>query len=188
MDAELRLPITGGGSHRQLMVLIQQAMPAKPSVCERLWTEAVFTKMFRASRERIFTAWTDEKQVAAWWGPYGFTNPLCKWDARAGGKLYIHMTAPDGMVFPLKGSFHDVVPPEQLLFTTKAFEDEKGDIQVEVLANVIITTVNKRTKLTVEATVMKSAPELNCFLGTMYEGWKQSLEKLETFLLNSMTK
>lgn len=151
----------------------------------RRWTDAVFTKMFTASRETVFYAWTDEKAVASWWGPFGFTNPVCRWHAKQGGDLYIQMTAPDGMTFPLKGLFYELVPPEQIVFVTRAFEDDNGNAQVEVLASVIITTVNGKTKLTVEVTVTRSAPEMSCFLSTMYEGWKQSLEKLEQYLLKT---
>jgi uncharacterized protein YndB with AHSA1/START domain len=149
------------------------------------WTNAVFTKTFRSTREILFQAWTDEQQVAAWWGPFGFTNPVCRWNARYKGEIYIEMMSPDGMLFPLKGFFHEVIAPEQLIFVTRAFEDESGNVQVEVLASVIFTEVNGKTKLTIEATVMKSSPNVYCFLETMYEGWKQSLEKLEKFLLKN---
>jgi uncharacterized protein YndB with AHSA1/START domain len=146
------------------------------------WTNAMFSKIFMATREELFSAWTDAPKVAAWWGPSGFTNPVCRWNATPNGEIYIEMTAPDGMVFPLKGIFYEVIAPEQLLFITRAFEDNQGNAQVEVLASVILTKVNNKTKLTVEATVMKSVPEVYCFLETMYEGWKQSLEKLEVYL------
>jgi len=151
------------------------------------WTNAVFIKTFNLSREELFSAWTNAGKVAAWWGPYGFTNPVCKWNAKPGGDIYIEMTAPDGMIFPLKGYFHEVIFPEQLLFVTSAFEDDKGGVQVEVLASVILTKVDGKTKLTIEATVMKSHPSVYCFLETMYEGWKQSLQKLEIFLQKTKT-
>ena len=148
------------------------------------WSDAIFSKTYDSTREELFSAWTDEVQVAEWWGPFGFTNPLCLWNARQGGTIYIEMMAPDGMIFPLKGFFHEVVAPEQLIFVTGAFEDENGNVQVEVLSSVIFTPAMGRTRITVEATVMKSSPSVYCFLNTMHEGWKQSLDKLETFLSN----
>lgn len=155
---------------------------------KKIWTDAVFSRVYMASREELFDAWSDEKKVASWWGPYGFTNPVCRWNAKPGGEIYIAMTAPDGMVFPLQGLFYEVMAPEQMIFTTSAFEDEEGNVQVEVLASVILTETYDRTKLTIEATIMKSAPGIYCFLETMYEGWKQSLEKLEAFLTNNDIK
>jgi uncharacterized protein YndB with AHSA1/START domain len=158
-------------------------MPAK-QIKGNTWNDAVFSKFYKATREELFSAWTDEKQVAVWWGPYGFTNPVCKWNAEPGGTIYIEMTAPDGMIFPLKGFFYEIAAPEQLVFITRAFEDEEGNVEVEVLASVILTETNNQTKVTIEATVMKSSPQVYCFLDTMYEGWKQSLEKLEIYLSN----
>lgn len=141
------------------------------------WTSAVFTRILQSKREDVFKAWTDGKQVSIWWGPNGFSNPVCKWKAKPLGNIYLKMTSPDGMAFPLTGLFHEVVKPEQLVFTTTAFKE-----QLEILIAVILTEVNGKTKLTIEATVMKAMPEVYCFLETMYEGWKQSLDKLEIHL------
>ena len=33
-------------------------------------------------RDRVFRAWTDSLQVARWWGPKGFSNPVCELDVR----------------------------------------------------------------------------------------------------------
>ena len=161
-------------------------MPGKQVNGKHRWTDAVFSKKFRIPRAELFRAWTDERMVALWWGPYGFTNPVCRWNATPKGNIYIEMTAPDGMVFPLKGFFYEVLIPEQIIFVTRAFEDEKGNVQVEVLASAIFIEEGEGTQLTIEVTVMKSDPLVYCFLETMYEGWKQSLEKLETYLSNKL--
>ncbi|MCE3281927.1 MAG: hypothetical protein K0Q66_664 [Chitinophagaceae bacterium] len=143
------------------------------------WTDVVLTRLFNASRQELFRAWTDEAEVAQWWGPHGFTNPVCNWSARPLGAIYIDMTAPDGVVFPMTGVFHELAPPERVVFTSRAFESEPGSPQLEVLNTVIFTEVNGRTKLTLEATVMKAAPGVAESLEGMHEGWQQSLDKLD---------
>jgi uncharacterized protein YndB with AHSA1/START domain len=60
--------------------------------------ELTITRVFDAPRTLVFKACTDPKHVAEWWGPKGFTNPVCEFDARVGGKLRIHMRAPDGTI------------------------------------------------------------------------------------------
>jgi uncharacterized protein YndB with AHSA1/START domain len=40
--------------------------------------ELVLTRVFDAPRELVFGVWTDPKHVARWWGPQGFTNPVCE--------------------------------------------------------------------------------------------------------------
>jgi uncharacterized protein YndB with AHSA1/START domain len=56
--------------------------------------ELVITRVFDASPELVFRAWSDPKHVARWWGPRRFTNPVCKLDVRPGGKIRIEMRRP----------------------------------------------------------------------------------------------
>ena len=56
----------------------------------------VITRVFDAPRELVWKAWTDPKYVMQWWGPKGFTAPVCKIDFRVGGKFLCCMRAPDG--------------------------------------------------------------------------------------------
>ena len=56
------------------------------------------TRVFDAPREVVFKAWTDPQLLAQWWGPKGFTNPVCELDARPGGAIRVHMRGPDGTV------------------------------------------------------------------------------------------
>jgi hypothetical protein len=53
--------------------------------------EVVITRVFDAPRGLVFKAWTDPEHMARWWGPKGFTNPICELDARVGGAWRIVM-------------------------------------------------------------------------------------------------
>src|SRR6201981_2378158 len=79
--------------------------------------EITITRVFDAPRAMVFKAWTDAKELAQWWGPKGFTNPVCELDVRVGGAIRIHMRSPDGSVYPMKGDFREIVPPERLAFS-----------------------------------------------------------------------
>ena len=46
----------------------------------------VVTRVFDAPRELVWKAWTDPKYNMQWWGPKGFTAPVCKMDFRCGRK------------------------------------------------------------------------------------------------------
>jgi uncharacterized protein YndB with AHSA1/START domain len=140
--------------------------------------ELTLTRVFAAPRELVFRAWTDPGHVARWWGPMGFTNPVCDWDARPGGAIRVHMRGPDGVVYPMAGVFHEVVPPERLVFTSTAMEDAEGNPQLEVLNTVTFAEQDGKTTLTVHAVVVKAGPAAAGALGGMEEGWNQSLDKL----------
>jgi uncharacterized protein YndB with AHSA1/START domain len=138
----------------------------------------VMERVFDAPRELVFKAWTDPKHVAQWWGPKGFTNPVCELDVRPGGAILIHMRGPDGVVYPTKGVYREIAPPERLVFTNNAFEDEEGNSQLEVLTTVTFAEHNGKTKITLRAVVAKSTPEVAAALAGMEEGWNQSLDRL----------
>jgi Xaa-Pro aminopeptidase/uncharacterized protein YndB with AHSA1/START domain len=96
--------------------------------------EITATRVFDPSRELVFQAWTDPKHLARWWGPKGFTNPVCELDVRPGGRIRIDMAGPDGVIHPMGGVFHEITAPERIVFTSTAFDDETGVPQLEVLS------------------------------------------------------
>ena len=49
--------------------------------------ELTITRTFDAPRALVFKAWTDPAQVAQWWGPAGWSNPVCEIDPRPGGAI-----------------------------------------------------------------------------------------------------
>jgi len=61
---------------------------------QRPTRELTLIRIFDAPRDLVFEAWTNPQHLAKWWGPDGFTNPRCEFDARPGGKIHIDMQAP----------------------------------------------------------------------------------------------
>ncbi|HEX2981012.1 MAG TPA: metalloregulator ArsR/SmtB family transcription factor [Anaerolineaceae bacterium] len=147
--------------------------------------ELNLTRIYAAPRELVFKAWTDPRLMAQWWGPHYFTNPVCELDARPGGVILIHMRGPDGVTYPMKGVFHEVVPPERLVFTAVALEDEQGNVQLETRTSVRFVDLGERTELQLHVEVLKATPAAAGALAGMEAGWSQSLEKLQTLLASS---
>jgi len=139
--------------------------------------ELIASRVFDAPREMVFHAWTEAERLKRWWGPKGFTNPVCEVDARPGGAIRIHMRGPDGNVYPMTGVFQEIVPPERLVFTSSAL-DEKGEPLFELLNTVTFADQGGKTKLTLHAMVSKVKPEAAQHLAGMDEGWNMSLDRL----------
>jgi uncharacterized protein YndB with AHSA1/START domain len=78
----------------------------------------VITRMFDAPRALVWTAITDPKHVAQWYGGPGFTNPVCEMDLRPGGAWHHVMQAPNGTRFTINSIFEEVVVPERLVWRT----------------------------------------------------------------------
>ena len=143
--------------------------------------ELVLTRVFDAPRELVFKVWTDPKHVAQWWGPHGFTNPVCELDLRPGGAIRIHMRGPDGTVYPMTGVYQKVVPPERLVFTSAAL-DANGNPMFEVLTTVTFAEESGKTKQILRAHVIKRTAQAAPYLAGMEAGWTQSLERLTAYV------
>jgi uncharacterized protein YndB with AHSA1/START domain len=139
--------------------------------------DVVVKRIFNARREVVFKAWTDPKYLALWWGPHGFSTPVCELDVRQGGRIRIHMRSPDGTIYPMAGAYREIVKSERLVFTSIPL-DEKGKPIFEVLITVTFAEDGGKTLVAVHARVLKATAEADVYLQGMEEGWSQSLERL----------
>lgn len=149
--------------------------------------DLVMTRVFDAPRELVFKAWTDPRHLAQWWGPKGFTNPVCEMDVRAGGALRIHMRAPDDVVHPMTGVFEEIVAPERLVFVASALDGD-GNSMFDVLTTVIFAEQRGKTALTLQLRVIKATAQAPQYLKGMHTGWTQSLDRLEDLLAGGIEK
>lgn len=139
------------------------------------------TRLIDAPREAVFKAWTDPKQLAKWWGPQHFTNPVCEIDLRVGGTMYIVMRGPDGNDYPMKGIYREIIPAEKLAFTNIAM-DLQGNHQLEGFTTVTFADENGKTRLTVVTGAVGLVPAAEQMLAGMEAGWGQTIDGLEEFL------
>ena len=151
-----------------------EAAAAKPSAAR----EVIITRVFDAPRELVFKMWTDPKHVAQWWGPKGFTNPVCEMDARPGGALRIVMRGPDGAEYPMTGVFREIAAPERLVFTNVAV-DKEGHPLLEGLTTVTFAHEGGKTKLTLRTRAVGLVAQAARMLEGMEAGWTQSIDRLE---------
>lgn len=144
----------------------------------------VITRVFDAPRELVWKAWTDPKYVMQWWGPKGFTSPVCKIDFRVGGKFLFCMRTPDGQEGWNGGEYHEIVPYEKIV-SSMYFADSSGNrIELEGTEHEAVEGVhdvvlfedigNGQTKLT----FIGNEPMKNAIESGQLEGWKETLDKV----------
>ncbi len=148
----------------------------------------VITRVFDAPRELVWKAWTDPKYVMQWWGPKGFTAPVCQMDFRVGGKSLLCMKAPDGKELWSAVEYHEIILHEKIV-SSMYFSDPDGNkvepaqygIEHEAIADAYDVTLfedlgDGRTKLTFTGNeAMESAKDSG-----QLEGWNQILDKVAT--------
>ena len=78
--------------------------------------EIVSSRVFTHPASVVFAAFTDDRQLAQWWGPNGFTNTFQEFDPQPGGRWRFIMRGPDGKEYPNESQFLEVVAPRRLVF------------------------------------------------------------------------
>ena len=141
--------------------------------------EFSFTRVINAPRNVVFKAWTDPVQLAKWWGPAHFTNPVCELDPKPSGVILVHMLAPDGNLFPMDGYFTEIQAPEKLVFVCGPLEKD-GQHPFKTVITVYFKDLNGKTALTIEARVSEITPTAAPYLSGMNTGWNESLDKLQS--------
>jgi uncharacterized protein YndB with AHSA1/START domain len=143
--------------------------------------EYFITRDFEAPRERVFRAWTDPKLLAEWWGPIGFTNPVCDWEMRPGGRIHDVMRSPAGADHPMAGQFREITPPERLVFMCGPL-DLAGRYIFELLHSAVFAGKAAGTTLTLRSVVLKTTPGADKYLGGYEAGMSSSLDRLAGLL------
>jgi uncharacterized protein YndB with AHSA1/START domain len=85
--------------------------------------EITITRVFGAPRELVWKAWTEPAQLARWWGPRGWSNPLdtITMDVRPGGTFSVtSVSDEDGSEMTSQGVYREVVEPERLVLEEPA--------------------------------------------------------------------
>lgn len=162
----------------------RREIPESVMTESKMYREINLTRLLDAPRELVFKAWTDPKQLAKWWGPHHFTNPVCEVDLRVGGTMNIVMRGPDGNDYPMKGIYREIKAPEKLSFTNIAM-DLAGNHLLEGFTTVTFADEGGKTRLTVVSGMNGLVPIAAQMLEGMEAGWSQSLEKLESFMANN---
>ena len=81
------------------------------------------SRVFDAPRDLVFTAFTDPKHLAQWWGPDGFTTTTHSFDFRPGGVWRFVMHGPDGRDYQNRVTYDEIVPPERLVYRHTGGDD-----------------------------------------------------------------
>lgn len=78
--------------------------------------EILSSRFFAHSRQRVFEAFSDPRQLTTWFGPNGFTSTFEKFDFIPGGEWIFVFHGPNGTDYPNHVIFADIVPLERIVY------------------------------------------------------------------------
>jgi uncharacterized protein YndB with AHSA1/START domain len=103
-----------------------------------------------------------------WWGPDGFTTTTRSIDVRLGGVWRFVMHGPDGRDYKNRITYHEIVPPERLVYshggedaepvsfrTTVTFEDVGG--KTHLTMNALFPSAAERERVAREYAAVEGA-------------------------------
>lgn len=119
------------------MLLKDPARGKSDLVVDREAHAIVLTRMFAASREQVFAAWTRPEHVKCWWDPTGRPLAECEIDLRPGG-AFRFVNQQTGAAHQFVGLYREIAPPDYLVFEVMG-----------ATGRVVLDEIGGKTRLTV---------------------------------------
>ena len=137
------------------------------------------TRIFDAPRQLVFKTYTDPKLIPQWWGPRYLTTTVDKMDVRPGGLWRFINHDPAGSDYGFHGVYHQITPPERLIYTFE-FEGVPDHVSLEM---VLFEDLDGKTLMT-DLVVFQSVEDRDGMLNSgMEKGSNETMERFAELLL-----
>ena len=136
------------------------------------------TRVFDASRERVWREWTEPEAFADWFGGPDGEVPLStvSMDVRPGGAWSLTMFfGPERREIRWRGEYREVVEPERLVLT---ITDRPEEGAYELLVVVLRSLDDGRTEMTFEQRGLRTPEDY----GPARSGWSVFFDRLDARL------
>ena len=135
-------------------------------------------RFIRASRDRVFAAWTDPAQLKKWFGPENVQTRDLIADVRVGGQFRWDLTDQEGKEITISGGYREIEPGKKIVFTWKHEGDEDWKNHNSI---VTVEFFDRDGGTEIRLTHEKLPTEAS--RDDHEQGWNSVLDKVEKFLL-----
>ena len=141
-------------------------------------TKLRVTRLIKASRERVFTAWTTPADILKWFGPETCQALSAKVNLRAGGDYHFRVKSAQMGEVNLDGVFREVKWPSKLVYTWNFSGHPKLDFgESQVTVEFLDRKAATEVQITHEQLPNEEVKEDH------QDGWNGCLDKLEKHLV-----
>jgi uncharacterized protein YndB with AHSA1/START domain len=145
--------------------------------------EIVITRAFNGPARIVFDAWTRPELVRRWWAPKsrGVSIVSCDASVRPGGFYRYVMIVRGGHPMAFSGTYHEVAPPERLVYTQIFEPTAAGPLPDDVPVTVTVTFAERGGKThVVSRTVCPTAELRDAIIATgMESGMRETMDQLD---------
>lgn len=131
-------------------------------------------RTFHAPVQLMWEVWTRPEHIVNWWGPEGFTSTIHHMDLREGGEWKLTLHGPDGVNYPNRSVFKEIVPFEKIVFE---------HFNPHFIATVLLAPEDEATSI--DWTLLFDTAEMRDIVVKAHkaeEGQKQNFERLDKYL------
>lgn len=131
------------------------------------------TQVFNTTPKRLFKAWTNEKDFAAWYGPDSFEVTYCKLDVRVGGHWRAGISSNNDEEYWMEGKYIEIIEGERLVFT---FNDgsEKKNPDLETIVTITFSKSGNQTIMNFNQSVFSTVRDRE----SHFSGWASAFNCL----------
>jgi uncharacterized protein YndB with AHSA1/START domain len=144
---------------------------SSPQSAATLQNSLVVSRTVQASRERVFSAWTEAAELARWFAPSADFTVVPTVDLRVGGDYRIEMQRNDGTSFTVFGTYREIVAPEKLTYT---WQWEADPTASQTLVEIEFRSLGESTEVTLTHQFLPSEIERD----KHSHGWDGCLNRL----------
>lgn len=149
------------------------------------------TREFSVPVEQLFAAFTDSESLKIWWWPKGLHADRVDIDFREGGRYFINMKGFEKGGGGMTGKFEEIVENERIVMTDQ-FADEEGHAISAKEAQmpgtwpetIYITFEFESFDENTSGFQLSQEGIPNSMQEDCIQGWSESFDKLEQFLLS----
>lgn len=131
-------------------------------------------RTYRARRERVFSAWTDPRQLERWFGPADYAMRVVRFELAVGGHYEFEMRPGEGAARSIVGEFVEIEAPARLAFSWTWV----GDDDVPSLVTVHFNEREDGTEVLISHERLADDAQRAAHLG----GWEATLACLADYL------
>lgn len=150
--------------------------------------EILISRTFNAPRDLMWQMYTTAEHLQHWWGPEGWTLPVCEVDFRPGGTWFYCMQGPDGMRSCGKATYLEIDAPARIVYED-AFTDNDGHVFEDMpVGHITLEFAEKDGQTTVLNTVRypTQADRDKVIEMGMEAGIDQTFNRLEAYLAQKL--
>lgn len=139
--------------------------------------EIVIDRYFDAPPQTVYRAFTDPAHLGRWWGPEGYSCPVCELDASKGGRWLTTMRSPEGTDHTVSGEYLEMSEFDRIAFTW-AWTQEDGSRGHETVVEIDLAANGAGTDMRFTHKLFQDVEARDNHFG----GWTSSFVSLDGYL------